>query len=579
MARIEIDIVTNASRAAREVDQTASSFDKFKGGLGQLAVPAAAAATAIGAFGYAAAQSASTLQQATGGVQAVFKTSAGTINAWAATADQSAGLAESAYKTMAAGIGGALTGMGVPLTAAADQTGALITRAADLASVYGGTTADATEAVTAAFRGEYDSLQRLIPSISDAAVKQEMAAEAAAGQTFATEDAAKASAIYNTIMNKSADAAGNFAAESDTAEGAAQRSAAAYENAKAKLGEQLLPALTAVNTALGTFAQWVSENSTLVTVIVGVVGGFALVILALNAALSAATAIQTAWATAQTIGTAISGGLTAATSALATAMAAVSWPVLAVVAAIAAVIAITVLLIKNWDTVVEVAGKCWDAVAAAARVALEWIKSAAAAVVDFLKSAWSGLGDFLSGVWDKIKSAAAIVWEAVKIIALAPILALKAAWDTWGSGVIAIWEKIKSVGVAIWGAIKSAATTALDAIMVPINAVKNGITWVIDKIKSAIGFAQTLASKIPFIGGFFSASSAAPAAGLAGRYWVAAHGAPSVAGRGRLAAPSVAGVGGGVNITVTGALDPVAVARQIRALLVAQDRRTGGTRT
>jgi hypothetical protein len=29
-------------------------------------------------------------------------------------------------------------------------------------------------------------------------------------------------------------------------------------------------------------------------------------------------------------------------------------------------------------------------------------------------------------------------------------------------------------------------------------------------------------------------------------------------------------------VNVNGALDPVAVARQIRALLVAQDRRTGG---
>lgn len=51
--------------------------------------------------------------------------------------------------------------------------------------------------------------------------------------------------------------------------------------------------------------------------------------------------------------------LSAALGTLGAAFTAVSWPVLAVVAAIAAVIAIGYLVIKNWDTIKEVAGTVW----------------------------------------------------------------------------------------------------------------------------------------------------------------------------------------------------------------------------
>lgn len=580
VARILIDIAVRAGDAAGDIDRAASSADKFKSSMGAMAGPAAVAVGAIGGIAAGAISAASDMQQASGGVDAVFKGSAATVHEWAKTSADSVGLAGAAYKQLAAGVGGAMTGMGVPLEAATQQTGDLITRAADLASVYGGTTQQAVEAMTSAYRGEYDSLQRLIPGISDAAVKQEMAAQAAAGQTFATEEAAKASAIYATIMGKSTDAAGNFAKEADTTAGAQERAKAKFIDTAAALGEQLLPAVTTMMTYLTAFGTWVSEHIPLVTTLGAVIGGLALAVLAINGAMAVAAAAESAAAIATGLWSAAAGIGTIATTAFATAMAVLTSPITLVVVAIAALIAIIVLLVKNWDTVAQAAGTAWEFIKAAAGSALDWIKSAAAAVVDFLRSAWSALGDFLSGLWDKIKQAAQVAWEAVKIIALAPILALKAAWDTWGSGVIAIWEKVKSVGVAIWSAIQSAAQTALGAIMAPINAVKAAIEKVISLIKSALSFAGSLLSKVPFIGGLFGGSrSAGPTPGLAGRYWSAAKGGtPSVAGRGLLSARSAVASGGGVNITVTGALDPVGVARQIRALLVAEDRRQGFTR-
>jgi len=470
-----IDMAVNARDAARDMNDAAGKFDTFGGAMKGLAAPAGIALGSIAGLALGAAKAASDLQQASGGVDAVFKTSAGTIHEWAKTSAESVGLAGAEYQTLAAGIGGALTGMGVPLDQATAQTGALITRAADLASVFGGTTTQATEALTSAFRGEYDSLQRLIPSISGAAVEAEIAKEAAAGQTFASEAAAQANAIYTLAMDGSAAAAGNFAKESDTAAGSQAIAEAKFKDTAAALGEQLLPAVTTVMEWLSKLGNWISEHVPLVTALTAVVAGFAAAILAANVVLGVMSTISAVATT--TIGgyTIAQIAATAATWAFNAAMAVLTSPVTIVIAAIAAVIAIIVLLIKNWDTVSSTAKKAFDIIS---------------------------------------------------------------------------------------------------------TAVGKAIDFVIRKIKEVLKWLKDFASNIPIIGGLFGGAQMVPApSGVAG---VAYAGAPSLVGVApRLTSRSSnrSGGGGTVTVNVNGALDPVAVARQIRALLVAQDRRTGGVST
>jgi hypothetical protein len=438
-----------------------------------LAQPAGIALGSIAGLALGAAKAASDLQQASGGVDAVFKTSADTIHQWAESSAESVGLAGAEYKTLAAGIGGALTGMGVPLEQATAQTGALIQRSADLASVFGGSTAQATEAMTSAFRGEYDSLQRLIPSISGAAVEAEMAAQAAAGQTFASEAAAQANAIYTLAMDGSAAAAGNFAKESDTAAGSQAIAEAKFKDTAAALGEQLLPAVTTVLEWLSKFGDWISEHVPLVTALTAVIAALAVGVLAVNAAMAIAAA-ATAVATAATAAWSAAAGIgAAATTAFGVAMAVLTSPITIVIAAIAAVVAIIVLLVKNWDTVSAGAVKAFNA-------------------------------------------------------------------------------------------IKTAVTTSID--------------WVIKKVKEAIEWFKKLLSSIPVIGGLFGGGQMAPAPSMAAVAYTPAGSLVGVAPRLSTRRSSRAGGGGGVTVNVSGALDPVAVARQIQRILLSQDRRVGGVR-
>lgn len=575
MSRTEviIDILVNSRDSARELEGTASKFDSFGSTMEGLAAPAGVALAAIGGMALGAAKAASDLQQASGGVDAVFKTSADQVHKWAESSAQDVGLSSAAYDTMAAGIGGALTGMGVPLDQAAQSTHDLMLRAADLASVFGGTTAQATEAVNAAFRGEYDSLQRLIPSINAAAVEAQMKAEADSGMTYASEEAAKAAAITNLIMDKSAGAAGNFAKEADTAAGAQARAQAEFTNTAAALGEQLLPAITTVMGWLTSLGSWVSEHIGLVTTLAVVIGGFAAAILAANVALS----VQ---ATITAVSTATIGGMTiaeiaatAATWAFNAAMAVLTSPITLIVLAIGALIAIIVLLVKNWDTVSAAAGACWDFIVQAAGAALDWIKGAVSTVLDWISGKWDEFAGWVSGIWDKIKGAAGIAWEAIKVMALAPIIAIQFALEQLQKAALVVWDAIKTAGSAIWSVIQKAAETALKLILAPINAIKEAISWVITKIKEAISWAKNLASKVPFLGSFFGASGNAAAAPSLARS------APSLMGVApRLSTRRTAAAPGGLTINVSGALDPVAVAKQLRAILVAQERRETGVR-
>ena len=62
--------------------------------------------------------------------------------------------------------------LGFTTGAASDMSQGMITLAADLGSFNDLPTADVLDAMNSAFRGEYDSLQRVIPTINAAAVQQ-----------------------------------------------------------------------------------------------------------------------------------------------------------------------------------------------------------------------------------------------------------------------------------------------------------------------------------------------------------------------------------------------------------------------
>lgn len=526
-AILAIRIVSDARNAAQGFDQAARGMDRFASGVRAAAGVATVAAGAMVAIGAAAVKSASEAQQAAGAVQSVFGRSASAVQGLADKAASTVGLAASQYNQLAAVLGAQLKNLGVAQDELAGKSDSLIRLGADLAATFGGTTADAVAALGSAFRGEFDPIERYGISIRKSDVNARLAAQ---GLDKLTGDAlknAEAQAIMAMMTEQSASAQGQFGREADTAAGQQQRLAAEFENAKASIGEGLLPVLTKVAEKFAGMAGWIKDNTTAFSVIAGVVGGLAAALIGLNIAISAYNTIQA-------VMTAVNAIATAGWWAQAAAVWAATWPILLVIAIIAAVIAIVILVVKNLDTL----RRWWDIAFEAGRVAVQW-------------------------VWDKLK-----------------------ALGSWIAGVFN--AAVGKIGDMFRRA-SDVARKAIELMLTPLNWVIDKVKQLIDWI-SRISFPDVGGWFGGIFGGNSSASAQmVPASTSRMGLMAAAVPAPMMTtatstGSGTTLASAIDRLskldslgGTTVYLTVTGAIDPVETGKQVRKALTSTDKSLGGS--
>lgn len=223
---------SSASQSQASLQKIDGAFDSLSRGAARVA---GLSAVAVGLQQVLA--SASAVQQSTGALEAVF---AGQADAMKANAEAATklGLSTSAYGELAARLGSQLKNLGVPLEQVGGKTDEMIRLGADLAAMFGGTTSQAVEALSSAFKGELDPIERYGVTLSAAAVSAEMS----------SKGISKAQATMNLIMAQTGDAAGAAGREYGSYASVMQRVAAETENAKAKVGEGLLPVFSALGT-------------------------------------------------------------------------------------------------------------------------------------------------------------------------------------------------------------------------------------------------------------------------------------------------------------------------------------------
>lgn len=368
------------------VEKNTSRFEKFNGVMGKAALPAAAVVGGLAAIGKASFDSASAAEQATGAVEAVYGAHADAVKASAARAAQDVGLANSQYSELAAVLGAQLGNMGVASDQLAGQTDNLIGLGADLSAQFGGSTSDAVAALSSLMRGERDPIERYGVSINAAAVEAKKAELGLSGLTGEADKAATTQATLALLTEQTASAQGAFAREADTAAGQQQRMAAELENAKATLGEGLLPVVSQGAQILAGFAQWVGQNTAVLGPLAVVVGGLAAAVLLYNGIMGAVPAIQAVATAAQWLFNA---------SLLANP---VTWVVLGVIA----LIAILVLLVRNWDTVRAVAIQTWNRITTAVGLAATFLKSQWDGAINAVIGWWNGLTNSIQSGIDRI---------------------------------------------------------------------------------------------------------------------------------------------------------------------------------
>lgn len=214
-AVLNVQVLVDAAKAAGELNQTAAKFESF----GKKIVGAAVGAFAIKGITDVAksvVSSASAMEQAMGGTDKVFGSSASQIHSWAADTSDSIRLPAAAVEKYAVLIKTQLAATGQPMSALVTQTKALIQVGADLAAVTGADLADSIAAVKSALAGEYDPIQNLGVAMTAATVNTKALALAHGDTALAASSAIQAQARVAEIMEKSAFATGAAAEESDT---------------------------------------------------------------------------------------------------------------------------------------------------------------------------------------------------------------------------------------------------------------------------------------------------------------------------------------------------------------------------
>lgn len=191
--------------------------------------------------GYAgeAAAAFSDLQQTTRTVDAVFGDSADVIHAWGETAAQAAGLSKREVNEAAAVMGQTLLNMGFSAEEAADKVVQLQQRAADLALAFGKDPQDAILAITAAMRGERDTIEKFGVSIKQADVNSRVLALGLDTSTTASKKNAEAMAILDIILSQSASSADRFAQSQDDVAVKLAQNQARIENLNATIGQEV----------------------------------------------------------------------------------------------------------------------------------------------------------------------------------------------------------------------------------------------------------------------------------------------------------------------------------------------------
>lgn len=313
-------------RASKTFSEVGDSADKTGGRISKFgAMAAAGAAVAAVAFvkvGSASVSSASNQSEALNKSSVIFGKNAADIEKWADTAYKSIGLSKTAALEAVSGFGDMFQQLGFTGSKATDMSKSVVQMSADLGSFNNLPTAEVADMMAGAFRGEYDSLQRLIPNINAARVESEAqrlglvkntvdvrklaqarevqslaekkyaeavrdhgkdsdearraaltlgkaqdgVAKAAKGAKGDISEQAKAQAILSIVQKDGARASGDFARTSGGLANQQKILKAAFEDTKAKIGMALLPMLTRLGAwfindglpAIQRFGGWIS---------------------------------------------------------------------------------------------------------------------------------------------------------------------------------------------------------------------------------------------------------------------------------------------------------------------------------
>lgn len=383
-AILKVDIISDARKASAGFDSTASKIKKFQKNLDKAALVAGGALAGVGAL----AKSFFDAAEASGTADARIGNIVNSMGNFGAKHQQvSDRIVESANKmARSTGIdpnaikqGQAILSTFDTIVASADQVGGAFDRATKLSA----------DLSAAGFGSVESSAQMLGKALADPTRGMTALRRVGVNLTAQQEEQVKAmqaagdmAGAQNIILSAVEKQVGGTA---EATANASDKAKVAWQQAKEKLGETLMPAFERLTQAVEHASDFIGKHSGAVATLMGIVAGFAAVIITASAAMKVYAAAQTAVAVAKGVATAAQWALNVAMSAN---------PIGLIIIGIAALIAFIAAL---------VAGIIW------AWKNVEWFRNGILAAWQFVKTA-------AAVIFEGILATIRFVWEGLKFI-------------------------------------------------------------------------------------------------------------------------------------------------------------------
>lgn len=453
---------TQVQKQAQQAgDAGGKSFaEKFTKGLAIVGGGAA-----IGAFLKSSIDNASDLNETVAKMENVFGDAAPAITEWAKNSVTQFGLTKGAALDAAASFGDMFLQLGFNSKAATESSTAVVQLATDLGSFNNLPTEDVLAGMASAFRGEYDSIQRVLPAMKGANVEQKALAMTGKASAKELTDQERATAALALMQEYGARAANDFAETSDGVANKSKIVKAQFETLKTTIGQAflsvmslLLDTTSTLITKGGELFDFVKRNLPVIATVATAIGLVTIAAYRQQIALGLLRVAMVLWGIVTNIVTIATTLWAGAIWLVNGALAVLTSPITLVIAAIVAVIAIIVLAWKHNETFRKVVTAAWEAIKNAVKVVVDWL----------VGTAWP----FIQKVWDGIKKGIEILVTAVKwYIAI------------WLAIVITAWNIIRDAAKAVWGWLSPFVTAILDGIKAYISGWVTAILWVWDKVK------------------------------------------------------------------------------------------------
>lgn len=232
---------------------------------------AGVAGAGIVSFLQGAIDKASDLNETVSKSKSIFGEQQAAMQQWSQGAAQAMGLSSQKALDAATSFGDMFRQLGDSAPVAASTSQQVVQLASDLGSFNNLETGDVIDRLSASFRGEFDSLQAIIPNINAARVEQEALTATGKDSASALTQQEKAHATLAIVLKDSSRAQGDFAKTASGAANTAKRNAAAMDDLKAKVGSGLLSAYQALQ---GAMSGVIAGASALADVIGKIAGAF-----------------------------------------------------------------------------------------------------------------------------------------------------------------------------------------------------------------------------------------------------------------------------------------------------------------